>query len=94
MIIAPANNNTDNTKASPRLLSIAVMMANGMVCVLPVKFPANIMVAPNSENALAQASPRPARIDGAAKGSVNLKNDLKGDMPRVCDISSYSVPTD
>ena len=70
------------------LVSIAVIIAKGIVCVSPIKFPANIIVAPNSESARAQASPSPVIIAGAASGSVTRRKVAAGDIPKVCETSS------
>ena len=69
------------------------MMARGIVCVLPVRLPAKIMVAPNSEIARAQAKASPATMDGPASGAVSRKNVAQGAEPRVWEISSYSLDT-
>ena len=56
--------------------------------VSPVRFPANIMVAPNSESARAQARPSPVSMAGLANGSVTLKKVRHGETPKVWAMSS------
>ena len=73
---------------------MAVMIARGMVWVSPMRFPANMMVAPNSERARAQARAMPVTMDGPASGRVSRQKVSQGDTPRVCDTSSYSSRTD
>ena len=90
----PNISNTDNTKAVSRLVSMALMMANGIVWVLPVRFPANMIVAPNSDIARAHDRASPVRSDGAAKGIVTRQNVHQGDTPKVREMSSWSVATD
>ena len=84
----PARKTTDSANAPSRLVSMADMMANGMVWVSPVRFPANIMVAPNSDKALAHARPRPVTMAGAASGNVIRKKVRQGETPKVCATSS------
>ena len=90
----PANRSADMANADPVSVSIAVKMAKGMVWVRPVRLPANIIVAPNSEMARAHANASPPRIDGAAKGIVTRQNVAQGDTPKLWEMSSYSRPTD
>ncbi len=70
------------------LLSMVEIIAKGMVWVSPVKLPANIMVAPNSDKARAHAKPNPVTIAGDAKGNVIRKKVLHGEIPNVCATSS------
>ena len=84
----PNNKIIDSDREAPRSLSMVVNIANGIVWVLPVKFPANIIVAPNSEIALAQANAKPDSIDGLANGRVNFQKVFQGEIPNVCDTSS------
>ena len=84
----PAKSITERAKAPSRLVSMADIMARGMVWVSPVRFPANIMVAPNSESALAQARPNPVYMAGAARGSVIRKKVRHGETPSVWAMSS------
>ena len=84
----PNNKIIDSDREAPRSLSMVVSIANGIVCVLPVKFPANMIVAPNSEIALAQANAKPDSIDGLANGMVNFQKVFQGEIPNVCDTSS------
>ena len=74
---------TDNANAVSKLLSIVVIIANGSVWVLPVKFQANIIVAPNSDNALAHANIKPVKIGVRAKGKVMSQKVFQGDIPNV-----------
>ena len=90
----PASSMTERAIAVPRLVSSAVIIARGKVWVLPVKLPANMMVAPNSERALAQARAIPVSKEGAARGKVIRRKVLQGDIPSVWEISSYSLGTD
>ena len=78
----------ERAKAPSKLVSMADIIASGMVWVSPVRFPANIMVAPNSESALAQANPSPVNIAGAANGKVIRKKVRQGETPRVWATSS------
>ena len=81
------NKSTDNAKAVSKLLSIVVMIARGSVWVFPIKFPANIIVAPNSDKALAHANIKPVKIGVRAKGNVMSQNVFQGDIPKVCETS-------
>ena len=78
---------TDNASAVSKLPSIVVMMANGNVWVFPIRFPANIIVAPNSDNARAQASIKPVKRGVLAKGYVMSQKVFQGDTPKVCETS-------
>ena len=49
-------------------------MASGIVCVVPGKLPANVIVAPNSPSARAHASTAPATSAGRIAGSVTRRN--------------------
>ena len=84
----PASSNTDNARALSRSVSIAVIIAKGMVWVSPIRFPANIRVAPNSDKARAQARPNPVITEGPASGNVVRQKVAHGDTPRVCETSS------
>ena len=75
-------------RAVSRLLSIAVMIAKGIVWVLPVRLPANMMVAPNSDKARAQARAIPDSRDGMASGRDSRQKVHQGEIPRVWDASS------
>ena len=63
--------------------------ASGRVCVVPGKFPANVIVAPNSPRARAQHSTAPAKTEGAISGSVTRRNTSHRPAPRVRAASSY-----
>ena len=65
-----------------------------MVWVRPGRLPANMMVAPNSEMARAQARASPPRMDGPASGRVSRQKVAQGETPRVCETSSKSGDTD
>ena len=54
-------------------------MASGMVWVRPGKFPANVIVAPNSPSARAHASTAPAMRPGRMAGSVTRRNTYQRD---------------
>ena len=54
-----ASNSAERASALSRSVSIAVMIARGMVCVSPNRLPANIIVAPNSDSARAHDNPSP-----------------------------------
>ena len=60
-----------------------------MVWVRPARFPANVMVAPNSPSALAQASTAPAAIDGHTMGRVIRLRTVRREAPSVAAASSY-----
>ena len=62
--------------------------ASGIVCVVPGKLPANVIVAPNSPSARAQASTAPATSAGRIAGSVTRRNVYQRDAPSVRDASS------
>src|SRR6185437_10326087 len=63
--------------------------ARGRVWVRPGRFPANVMVAPNSPRARAQVIARPAMSDGIARGSRTRRNVYGGVAPRVTAASRY-----
>ncbi len=54
-------------------------MASGIVCVVPGKLPANVIVAPNSPSARAHASTAPAISAGRIAGSVTRRNAYQRD---------------
>src|SRR5438477_1204888 len=56
-------------------------MASGMVWVRPARFPANVIVAPNSPSARAHVSTAPAASCGATIGRVTRRNTYHGDPP-------------
>ena len=60
-----------------------------MVWVRPERLPANVIVAPNSPSARAQASTAPAAIDGHTMGSVTLRSTVRREAPSVAAASSY-----
>src|SRR6266508_2530797 len=62
--------------------------ASGSVCVRPWRFPANVMVAPNSPSALAQHSTSAAAICGASMGSVTRRSTYQREPPSVAAASS------
>ena len=74
--------------AVSRSASIADITARVNVCVRPGRFPANIMVAPNSESERAQAKIVPATRAGRASGMVTVQNTRHDDEPNVCATSS------
>src|SRR4029450_9384528 len=59
-----------------------------MVCVVPGKLPAKVIVAPNSPNARAQQSTAPAATPGATSGRVTRRNVVQRPAPRVAAASS------
>src|SRR5438105_12162335 len=59
-----------------------------MVCVRPGKFPANVIVAPNSPSARAQHSTAPAISEGRTRGKVTLHRTVHRLAPRVRAASS------
>ena len=63
-------------------------MASGMVWVVPGKLPANVIVAPNSPSARAQASTAPAASDGPISGSVTRRKTVQRPAPSVRAASS------
>ena len=83
IVTDPASNSTDRARADSRLDSMAVMIARGIVWVFPMRLPANMMVAPNSDRDRAQAKAKPVRREGAANGTVSLQNVPQGDIPKV-----------
>ena len=62
---------------------MADIIASGMVWVSPVRLPANIMVAPNSDKARAHARANPVTIAGDANGNVIRKKVIVGETPNV-----------
>ena len=52
-----------------------------MVCVVPGKLPANVMVAPNSPRARAKHSTAPAATEGPTSGSVTRRNVYQPEAP-------------
>ena len=77
-----------NTIACSGFDSNARYTARGMVCVLPGKFPANVIVAPNSPSARAHERTAPAINAGRIVGSVTRQNVYQRDAPKVRDASS------
>src|SRR5581483_6200274 len=69
-------------------LSSDTYTSSGSVCVLPGKLPANVMVAPNSPSARAQASAAPATSAGRRSGSVTRRKTVHGPAPSVRAASS------
>ena len=63
--------------------SMASRIASGMVWVRPATLPANMMVAPNSPKARAQAMTAPPASEGRASGTVMRRNVRQGRAPRV-----------
>lgn len=61
---------------------------SGRVWVVPGRFPAKVMVAPNSPSARAQVSAAPAARPGATMGRVTVKNTRTGEAPREDAVSS------
>jgi hypothetical protein len=59
-----------------------------MVCVVPGKLPAKVMVAPNSPSARAQQSTAPAAMPGATRGRVTRRNVVHRSAPSVAATSS------
>src|SRR6478609_5039434 len=59
-----------------------------MVCVVPGKLPAKVIVAPNSPRARAQQSTAPAPIPGATSGRVTRRNVVQRAAPSVAATSS------
>lgn len=55
---------------------------------VPGRFPAKVMVAPNSPRARAQVRAAPAARPGATMGSVTVKNTRTGEAPREAAVSS------
>src|SRR5207247_5307176 len=55
-------------------VSRAMYTASGRVGVAPGRFPANVIVAPNSPRARAQESTAPAKTEGAISGGVTRRN--------------------
>ena len=60
----------------------------GMGRVVPGKLPANVIVAPNSPRARAQASTAPAVMPGVMRGRVMRRNTVIGAAPKVEAASS------
>src|SRR5699024_6498118 len=91
----PASTSTETTN-STRLSTIATFgsvsnaryVANGSVRVSPGKFPAKVIVAPNSPNARAQHNTAPAAIPGATLGNVTRRNVSQRPAPNVAAASS------
>ncbi len=77
-----------STIAEPGSTSRARYTASGVVCVTPLKLPANVMVAPNSPSARAQVRAAPAASDGPIDGSVTRRNTVQRLAPRVAAASS------
>ena len=65
-------------------------IARGIVCVRPVKFPANMIVAPNSETARAHARAAPPTSAGQDHGSGSRQNVPHGATPNVRGTSSIT----
>ena len=63
--------------------SSATKTASGSVWVRPRRFPANVIVAPNSPRALAQVSTRPATSEGPIAGIVTRRITVQGLAPKV-----------
>src|SRR3954454_18379554 len=59
-----------------------------MVCVVPGKLPAKVIVAPNSPSARAQHRTAPAATPGATSGRVTRRNVVQRSAPRVAAASS------
>ncbi len=74
--------------ASSGFDSNARYVASGIVWVVPGKLPANVIVAPNSPRARAQASTAPAINAGRTVGSVTRRNTYQRDPPNVRAASS------
>src|SRR5450432_4842653 len=68
-----ASNTTDRAIDLSRSLSEAMYTAIGIVCVVPGKLPANVIVAPNSPRARAQDRPIPDNNAGRIKGSTTRR---------------------
>src|SRR5450631_3704496 len=60
-----------------------------MVWVRPGKFPANVIVAPNSPSARAQHNTAPASREGAIRGIVTVRKTVSLAAPSVAAASSY-----
>lgn len=56
---------------------------------VPGRFPAKVMVAPNSPSARAQVRAAPAISPGATIGSVTVRNTRTGEAPSEAAVSSY-----
>src|ERR1700674_2339473 len=65
--------------------------ASGIVCVRPGKFPANVIVAPNSPSARAQQSTAPAMSEGRTSGRVTRHRTVQRLAPSVRAASSNRV---
>src|SRR5450759_3000861 len=63
----------------------------GTVCVRPGKFPAKVMVAPNSPRARAQQSTAPEKMAGRSSGSVTRANTIQPLAPRARAASHSGV---
>ncbi len=77
-----------STIAEPGSTSSARYTASGMVCVTPLKLPANVIVAPNSPSARAHVSAAPAASDGPIAGSVTRRSTVHRLAPSVAAASS------
>src|SRR6266700_3489360 len=83
-----AINTTDRATAVSRSLSAATYTAIGIVCVTPGKFPAKVIVAPNSPKARAHANPTPASRAGRMSGKVTRRKVYHGEARKVYAASS------
>lgn len=94
MDIETPTSSKEIAKVVSRLLSRLLRMASGKVWVCPIMLPANMIVAPNSDIARAQAKAAPPAIAGHASGMVILQKVDHGETPRVSEISSSSFGTE
>lgn len=86
MAIARSSNETE-VAASGRSWSSRYTWS-GRVWVVPGRFPAKVMVAPNSPSARAQVRAAPATRPGATIGRVTVRNTRTGDAPSEAAVSS------
>ncbi len=88
-IIAMARSSSDTEVAASGESWSSRYTWSGRVCVVPGRFPAKVMVAPNSPSARAQVRAAPAISPGATIGSVTVRKTRTGDAPRDAAVSSY-----